>query len=182
MMLPTLPPPRSGYEDMEAQFAWDDKTIRQTFIRKVQLCHVNQLIPAWRLIVGIALIQCPFSCRCTPFSWFSCWPQWPLLHSSHSGNHPADLFISIIIITTTLIKPWSEYSECLSPQCTCKVFHSDSSWLVHGILVSENSSSSPTLQCRLFFSYSRSHCLRPLFGSLMFFATYIALSCCGELR
>lgn len=25
-----------GYEDMEAQFAWDDKTIRQTFIRKVR--------------------------------------------------------------------------------------------------------------------------------------------------
>lgn len=31
----TLCPTSSGYEDMEAQFAWDDKTIRQTFIRKV---------------------------------------------------------------------------------------------------------------------------------------------------
>lgn len=30
-----LCPMSSGYEDMEAQFAWDDKTIRQTFIRKV---------------------------------------------------------------------------------------------------------------------------------------------------
>lgn len=27
--------PFSGYAEMEAQFAWDDKTIRRTFIRKV---------------------------------------------------------------------------------------------------------------------------------------------------
>lgn len=26
----------SGYEEMQAQFAWDDMAIRQTFIRKVQ--------------------------------------------------------------------------------------------------------------------------------------------------
>lgn len=33
----TLVSPVKGYDDMEAQFAWDDKTIRQTFIRKVRL-------------------------------------------------------------------------------------------------------------------------------------------------
>lgn len=41
-----------------------------------------------------------------------------------------------------------------------------------------------TLQCHLFlFLYQvLSHQFPLFFGSLMFFATYIALSCCGELR
>lgn len=32
-----LSPLSTAYGDMEAQFAWDDKTIRQTFIRKVRM-------------------------------------------------------------------------------------------------------------------------------------------------
>lgn len=32
-----LSPLSAGYGDMEAQFAWDDKTIRKTFIRKVRM-------------------------------------------------------------------------------------------------------------------------------------------------
>ena len=31
----------SGFDDMEAQFAWDDKTVRQTFIRKVRECDTR---------------------------------------------------------------------------------------------------------------------------------------------
>uniref|UniRef100_A0A3Q3XD04 Protein lifeguard 2 n=1 Tax=Mola mola TaxID=94237 RepID=A0A3Q3XD04_MOLML len=34
----------SGFDDMEAQFAWDDKTVRQTFIRKVYAILMVQLL------------------------------------------------------------------------------------------------------------------------------------------
>uniref|UniRef100_A0A665X8W6 Protein lifeguard 2 n=1 Tax=Echeneis naucrates TaxID=173247 RepID=A0A665X8W6_ECHNA len=34
----------AGYDEMEAQFAWDDKTIRQTFIRKVYAILMVQLL------------------------------------------------------------------------------------------------------------------------------------------
>lgn len=92
-----------GYEDMEAQFAWDDKTIRQTFIRKVKLCHVRQVTLVQKHIVSIALIRCSSSsCRCTPFSWFSCLSQWPLLLSSHFGNYSSS---QVFVFLPLWLKP-----------------------------------------------------------------------------
>uniref|UniRef100_A0A673BFC8 Protein lifeguard 2 n=1 Tax=Sphaeramia orbicularis TaxID=375764 RepID=A0A673BFC8_9TELE len=41
---PTYQEATAGYEDMEAQFAWDDKVIRQTFIRKVYAILMVQLL------------------------------------------------------------------------------------------------------------------------------------------
>lgn len=40
---PTYQEATGGYPDMEAQFAWDDKVIRQTFIRKVYAILMTQL-------------------------------------------------------------------------------------------------------------------------------------------
>lgn len=41
---PTYQEATAGYDDMEAQFAWDDKVIRQTFIRKVYAILMVQLL------------------------------------------------------------------------------------------------------------------------------------------
>ncbi|XP_068598798.1 fas apoptotic inhibitory molecule 2b isoform X2 [Brachionichthys hirsutus] len=41
---PTYQEATAGYGDMEAQFAWDDRTIRQTFIRKVYAVLLAQLL------------------------------------------------------------------------------------------------------------------------------------------
>ncbi|XP_070705903.1 fas apoptotic inhibitory molecule 2b isoform X2 [Pempheris klunzingeri] len=41
---PTYQEATAGYEEMEAQFAWDDKTIRRTFIRKVYAILMVQLL------------------------------------------------------------------------------------------------------------------------------------------
>lgn len=55
----TLCPTSSGYEDMEAQFAWDDKTIRQTFIRKVWLCFSREVTLVPKHTVSGALTRFP---------------------------------------------------------------------------------------------------------------------------
>ncbi|XP_068171777.1 fas apoptotic inhibitory molecule 2b isoform X2 [Antennarius striatus] len=59
---PTYQEATAGYEDMEAQFAWDDKTIRQTFIRKVYAILMVQLL------VTVAIVAV-FS-FCTPVRFF----------------------------------------------------------------------------------------------------------------
>lgn len=59
---PTYHEATAGYEDMEAQFAWDDKTIRQTFIRKVYAILMVQLL----VTVGIVAL---FS-FCAPVRFF----------------------------------------------------------------------------------------------------------------
>ncbi|KAM9860147.1 fas apoptotic inhibitory molecule 2b [Aulostomus maculatus] len=41
---PTYQEATAGYEEMQAQFAWDDKTIRRTFIRKVYAILMVQLL------------------------------------------------------------------------------------------------------------------------------------------
>lgn len=41
---PTYQEATTGYDEMEAQFAWDDKIIRQTFIRKVYAILTVQLL------------------------------------------------------------------------------------------------------------------------------------------
>ncbi|XP_036957501.1 fas apoptotic inhibitory molecule 2b isoform X3 [Acanthopagrus latus] len=57
---PTYQEATATYGDMEAQFAWDDKTIRQTFIRKVYAILMVQLL----VTVGIVAL-------------FSFWRQFP---------------------------------------------------------------------------------------------------------
>ncbi|XP_029358718.1 fas apoptotic inhibitory molecule 2b [Echeneis naucrates] len=52
----------AGYDEMEAQFAWDDKTIRQTFIRKVYAILMVQLL------VTVAVV-CLFT-FCAPVRFF----------------------------------------------------------------------------------------------------------------
>ncbi|XP_049895175.1 fas apoptotic inhibitory molecule 2b isoform X1 [Epinephelus moara] len=59
---PTYQEATAGYGEMEAQFAWDDKVIRQTFIRKVYAILLVQLL----VTVGIV---CLFS-FCAPVRYF----------------------------------------------------------------------------------------------------------------
>ncbi|XP_058486613.1 fas apoptotic inhibitory molecule 2b isoform X1 [Solea solea] len=47
---PTYQEATAGYEEMEAQFAWDDKYIRQTFIRKVYAILMVQLLVTMAII------------------------------------------------------------------------------------------------------------------------------------
>lgn len=49
---PTYQEATAGYSEMEAQFAWDDKVIRQTFIRKVYAILLTQLL----VTVGIVCL------------------------------------------------------------------------------------------------------------------------------
>uniref|UniRef100_A0A3Q3B2S5 Protein lifeguard 2 n=1 Tax=Kryptolebias marmoratus TaxID=37003 RepID=A0A3Q3B2S5_KRYMA len=49
---PTYQEATAGYDEMEAQFAWDDKTIRRTFIRKVYAILMLQLF----VTVGIVCL------------------------------------------------------------------------------------------------------------------------------
>lgn len=79
----TLLSPVKGYDDMEAQFAWDDKTIRQTFIRKVRLPPETENT---RSVSKAVLIACSSSHRSTPSSWRSCWSRSASWRSSPSGN------------------------------------------------------------------------------------------------
>lgn len=83
--------------------------------------------------------------------WYSIHPHPAGVCHSHGSAacHSSHCWSLLILVTTllakflfftTLIKTWFESIELLSPQRTCEVFYSDSSWLVHGILVSENTS------------------------------------------
>ncbi|XP_059185546.1 fas apoptotic inhibitory molecule 2b [Centropristis striata] len=59
---PTYQEATAGYEEMEAQFAWDDKNIRRTFIRKVYAILMVQLM------VTVAIVAL-FS-FCAPVRYF----------------------------------------------------------------------------------------------------------------
>ncbi|CAG06738.1 unnamed protein product, partial [Tetraodon nigroviridis] len=65
-----------GYEDMEAQFAWDDQTIRRTFIRKVYAILLVQLL----VTVGIVAL---FS-FCSPVRFYI---------QTHPGLYMASYFM-----------------------------------------------------------------------------------------
>lgn len=98
----------SGYDEMEAQFAWDDMTIRRTFIRKVWKCYARRATAVQTHSAAIALTQCMSSCRSMPFSWCSCSSQWPSSLSSHSGNYSSVLpyrCLSLSVFCTTLMNP-----------------------------------------------------------------------------
>ena len=121
----------AGYAEMEAQFAWDDKNIRRTFIRKVPTTDEIEQIPpvqrgAHQSSISIALTECLSTRRCTPFSCFSClWPSESFV-SSHFGNrcsislllHP--LLLKHAYLTTFPLLPallWG-FIFRLIPACT----------------------------------------------------------------
>lgn len=103
----------------------------------------------------------------------------PLGAAAGHGRHRGPLFLLVTPLLKELV-----YSFVLAEmviwlilhlQHACEVLHPDPSWPVHGILVSEIKANTTFFGpfWRLIYW---SDC------SLMFFATYIALSCCGELR
>lgn len=126
--------PSPGYEDMEAQFAWDDKTIRQTFIRKVRCCFrqnkrknssgTRAINEHWRLLAGVRHPHGPAARHCRH--------RRPLLILVS----PVLYFIWFYFLHCDT---WQESSGLFPPQCSSQVFHPDSSRLVHGFLVSEKS-------------------------------------------
>lgn len=155
---------------MEAQFAWDDKTIRQTFIRKVRLS------PRY----GAPVTLTSLFWQCVP-------PPAGLRHppgaAAGHGRHRGALFLLVTPLLKELV-----YSLVLAEvtiwlllhlQHACEVLHPDPPWPVHGILVSGIKVQNPTPPqfLALYDVWSTDFDC-----SLMFFATYIALSCCGELR
>uniref|UniRef100_A0A4W6FDH7 Protein lifeguard 2 n=1 Tax=Lates calcarifer TaxID=8187 RepID=A0A4W6FDH7_LATCA len=78
----------SGYEEMQAQFAWDEKVIRQTFIRKVYailmvqllvtvaitwldfLSHLNRRQFPWNIIL-LVLFDCVDNCVRSSSSFYN---------------------------------------------------------------------------------------------------------------
>lgn len=124
----TLLSPVKGYDDMEAQFAWDDKTIRQTFIRKVRQPRrkrtPNPLAALfWQHVPPPAGLRHP--------------PDAAAGHGRHRG--------ALLLLVTPLLK---EHVYSLTPvetviwillhlQRACEVLHPDPPWPVHGVLVSE---------------------------------------------
>uniref|UniRef100_A0A3B3TIR5 Protein lifeguard 2 n=1 Tax=Poecilia latipinna TaxID=48699 RepID=A0A3B3TIR5_9TELE len=63
----------AGYPEMEAQFAWDDKTIRRTFIRKVTERRLSQMkrrnkLKKRKIKRILNLTKCSSVCRFTPSS------------------------------------------------------------------------------------------------------------------
>lgn len=130
----------SGYEEMQAQFVWDDKTVRRTFIRKVW----TQM--KWKRITHVKhMSQRPLSCP----------PPTGLCHSHGSALCDCGSSWPLHILVTTLVfffcssvtlftsrglvlTKWTHVLFCL--QHTCEVLYSDSSEHVHGFVVSENTS------------------------------------------
>lgn len=91
--------PSPGYEDMEAQFAWDDKTIRQTFIRKVR-CRFSRKQRKNKPGTKANNQHWRLPCRSTPSSWSSCSSLSASSPSSHSGES-CSLFFTLFFYTLT---------------------------------------------------------------------------------
>lgn len=155
---------------MEAQFAWDDKTIRQTFIRKVRLPR-RRGTPVPLAALFWQHVPPPTGLRHPPDA------------AAGHGRHRGALLLLVTPLLEELVYSFTLVETViwilLPLQRACEVLHPDPPWPVHGVLVSEITAEMQ--RHHVFFSplwrlISCSDC------SLMFFATYIALSCCGELR
>lgn len=115
---------------MEAQFAWDDKTIRQTFIRKVWLSR-RRGTPATSTAQSWQRVPPPAGLR------------HPLSAAAGHGRHSCALFLLVKPERIPVSLP--SFGEMviwllLRPQRACQVLHPDPPWPVHGVVVSENKS------------------------------------------
>uniref|UniRef100_A0A3Q1JLG8 Protein lifeguard 2 n=1 Tax=Anabas testudineus TaxID=64144 RepID=A0A3Q1JLG8_ANATE len=82
----------AGYEEMQAQFVWDDKTVRRTFIRKVYAILMVQLFVTVA-VVGLFTF-------CTPVRFFI--QTHPSISCSHLSLHLRCFLFYVNLITLSM--------------------------------------------------------------------------------